>query len=226
MSEDTELREYARYAVFRKGTSNKFYQVRVEELEDGQANLFFSYGRLGTAGKTLDQGRHYCYESAVCTADEQFAKKLNKGYREERSSLVLLAMTIEEPEERKGHGLPAVEVEFVMPDVSTKMEVRLGKFARKFLSKLNLVRKDRFSLTEKQYEKQVEDLGKQFAAEFNRISNSKGYGAEADQDVKQAIVYYYRALRENLGVVPDLGRGFSSYHWPMRNFSFNTGIYE
>jgi len=218
MAEETELREYSRFATFRKGTSNKFYQIRVVEREDTCADILYIYGRIGTAGQTKTKLAGY-YELGVDTADEQFRKKLAKGYVEQKSSLVLLAMTCEEPEERKGHGLEAVEVEFVMPNVSTKLEERLDMFARKFLSKLNLIRKDVYSLSDKQHDKQIEDLGKQFCLEFERICQSKGNGAEAaTHDVKQAIIYYYRALRDHV----DAG----GYRWPMRNFSFDTGLYD
>jgi len=218
MTKETELREYSRFATFRKGTSNKFYQVRVVEREDTCADVLFVYGRIGTAGQTKEQLAGY-YERGVTMADKQFEKKLSKGYVEQKSSLVLLAMTMEEPEERKGHGLQAVDVSFVMPTVSAKLEVRLDKFARKYLSKLNLIRKDTYALSGNQHEKQIEALGKQFTAEFDRLCGSKGYGAEAStQDVKQAVIYYYRALRAEIS--------YGKMHWPMRNFGFSTGLYD
>jgi predicted DNA-binding WGR domain protein len=216
MTEETELREHSRFATFRKGTSNKFYQIRVTEKENEQADVVYTWGRIGTAGQSKTDQGYYSY--AVNVANEQFEKKLKKGYVEQKSSLVLLAMTIEEPEERKGDGLKPVDVQFVMPSVSPKMEERLGKFARKYLSKLNLVRKDKFSLKPKQYEKQIEDLGRQFTAEFDRICSSKGYGAEVNDDVKQAVIYFYRALRDETKL--------GAYRWPMRNFGFPTGLYD
>lgn len=218
MTKETELQEHSRFATFRKGTSNKFYQVRVIEREDTCADVLFIYGRIGTAGQTKEQLAGW-FARGVDIADTQFAKKLSKGYVEQKSSLVLLAMTMQEPEERKGHGLPAVAVSFVMPTVSAKMEERLDKFARKYLSKLNLIRKDAYALSDTQRDKQEEALGKQFTAEFDRLCSSKGYGVEANtQEVKQAIIYYYRALRKEIN-----GGG---YAWPMRCFGFDTGLYD
>ena len=217
MTEETDLREHSRFATFRKGTSNKFYQIRVVERADDSAKVIYTWGRIGTAGQSKTDHGYYSY--CVNVADEQFEKKLKKGYVEQKSSLVLLAMTMQEPEERKGNGLPSIEVKFVMPDVSTKLEARLSKFATKYLSKLNLIRKDFYALSQNQFEKQMEGLGKQFIAEFDRIMSSKGYGAEATSaDVKQAVVYYYRALREDSGL--------ADFHWPMRNFGFHTGLYD
>ena len=219
MTEETELREFTRFATFRKGTSNKFYQVRVAEREDTCADMFFTYGRIGTAGQTKETLTSW-FEKGVDLANAQFRKKLGKGYVEQKSSLVLLAMTMEEPEERKGSGgRSSVEVSLVMPNVSAKLAERLRKFETKYLSKLNLIRKDCFALTGNQHEKQIEALGKQFCAEFDRIRTSKGYGVEADTTtVRQAVIYYYRALRDEID--------YGDLHWPMRNFGFRTGIYD
>jgi len=130
MTKETELREHSRFATFRKGTSNKFYQVRVVEREDTCADVLFVYGRIGTAGQTKEQIAGY-FEQGVIVADQQFEKKLSKGYVEQKSSLVLLAMTMEEPEERKGHGLQAVDVSFVQVELDPQGHLRaLWKPAR------------------------------------------------------------------------------------------------
>jgi predicted DNA-binding WGR domain protein len=218
MTKETELREHSRFATFRKGTSNKFYQVRVVEREDTCADVLLTYGRIGTAGQTKKTLASY-FERGVEVVDTKFSKKLGKGYVEQKSALILLAMTMEEPEERKGNGLPLVDVQFVMPSVSASLESRLDKFATKYLSKLNLIRKDYYALSRKQFGKQIEDLGRQFTAEFDRILASKGYGAEASEnDVIQAVIYYYRALREETKL--------PAIYWPMRNFGVATGIYD
>ncbi len=219
MTKETELREHSRFATFRKGTSNKFYQVRVIEREDTCADVLLTYGRIGTAGQTKKTLASY-FERGVEIVDQKLAKKLAKGYVEQKSSLVLLAMTMQEPEERKGSGLPPVDVKFVMPwTCSESMKERLSKFATKYLSKLNLIRKDFYALSHKQFETQMEGLGKQFTAEFDRILASKGYGDEAGRDdVKQAVIYYYRALRSESNL--------ADFHWPMRNFGFHTGLYD
>jgi len=73
-----------RYAEMIAGTARKFYQVEVEG-----AVWTASWGRIGTAGqrKTTECFSEY---SANSQADEQFEKKLKKGYVE-KSGLEVLA---------------------------------------------------------------------------------------------------------------------------------------
>lgn len=167
----TEQRQYSRYAQKQAGVHNKFYEVRVEELEDGRASLLFVYGRIGTEGRTLDQGTIYSFEAARQSANTQFLKKLGKGYVEV-SAMQALAAASQDPKERKLEGFPPVKIS--IPEFNAgKSDERCRKFCQKYLDKVNLIRTSYYEMDEGEYLKQMCALLKSYWREWRRIETSK-----------------------------------------------------
>ena len=91
----TDNQRYTRYAEKKAGTNNKFYEVEAIQ-EDDRVRYFFRWGRIGTKGQEKEhRATSFAYAKSVC--DEQFNRKLNKGYREvmrdTADNVVMLALT-------------------------------------------------------------------------------------------------------------------------------------
>jgi predicted DNA-binding WGR domain protein len=189
-------RRYFAYAEKKAGTNNKFYQVEAIEQEDGRASWEFRWGRIGSNGQSKS-GMTYSFGSAKLACDEQFQKKLKRGYREV-SALEALASAAEDVTERPNNGLSAVTV--VVPKFHAgRSEERCRKFCEKYLTKLNVIRASRWSLSENAYEKQIETLLKQYVAEFKRIKASKTHGPNLVSFADTAYRIFFQGLRSNAG---------------------------
>lgn len=208
-----ELRTHKRYAEFRKGTSDKFYEIEVTELEeDGKARITYRYGRIGQAGQSKpDESMGYTW--AVDVADAKFEEKLEKGYEEAKSPLHALAAALETPADRPNKGLPPAAV--AVPTWNTgncSANERLMAFAEKYIEKLNLIRASRDVLLEKIYNQQITNLFKQFAEEWHRIADSKQLLDVDIVPIRARIGVLYQALRSQRGtshLVPDWSRAYA-----------------
>lgn len=196
MDTSAELRKYYRYAEFKKGTSNKFYQVQaIETGGDGlRTRVVYTYGRIGTDGqRKVQEGLSWSYAKQL--ADDKFEQKLAKGYKEV-SALEALASACEEPEDRPQRGLSPVEVE--LPSFQTgnpATDKRLETMCEKYLKKLNLIRASYYELSVKQHKTQNETLFKQFRNEFRRICGSKTHGEFANNPLtEQKVRVFFRSL--------------------------------
>jgi len=186
---------YSRYAEKKAGTNNKFYEVKVEEHESGQARLTFTYGRIGTEGRELDQGLYASYGYAVQCADEQFKKKLGKGYTEV-TAMQAIASAVETLEERKTNGFEPVDLEIPCFNAGDS-EARCRKLCEKWLAKLNLVRGSCFDLGT-DYGKQITGVTRGFAREWDRIKNTKAHGhLKGNGMAEEAFFTFLRRLRSN-----------------------------
>ena len=189
-------RRSSRYAEKNAGASNKFYEVKVEELDNGQSKLYFTYGRIGTEGRTLDQGAFGSYEYAVQVGDEQFEKKLAKGYKEV-TAMQAIASAVETLEERKTNGLEPVEIDVPRFHAGTS-EARCKKFCEKWLAKLNLVRASRWDLGDSAYSKQITSVLKGYCKEWTRITNTKAHGHLAENvHAQTAFRIFFGSLKDN-----------------------------
>jgi len=192
-------RRSSRYAEKKVGANNKFYEVRVEEQEDGGAMVEFVYGRIGTMGRVLPQGRFYNFEYGQREADEQFNKKLDKGYVEV-TAMQAIASAVETLEERKTNGLSAVEI-FIPCFHAGKSEVRCGQFCSKWLTKLNLVRASRWDMEPDVYEKQIKEVLKGYLKEWKRICETKAHGALGENSAAlTAAQIFFNALKDDAGI--------------------------
>jgi predicted DNA-binding WGR domain protein len=192
-------RHSSRYAEKKAGANNKFYEVKVEEHEDGRCYLTFTYGRIGTEGKTLDKGSFRSFNYAVQLADEQFDKKLSKGYVEV-TAMQAIASAVESLEERKTNGLSAVEID-VPRFHAGKSEARCKQFCAKWLGKLNIVRASRWDLPSLDYEKQAVGVLRGYIKEWKRICRTKAHGALADNAAAQtAAQIFFNALKDDAGI--------------------------
>jgi predicted DNA-binding WGR domain protein len=208
----TDHRRFSRYAEKKAGTQNKFYEVRVEEIEEnGRARLLFVYGRIGTEGRVIDKGLCSNYDYAVRLANEQFRKKTAKGYREV-TAMEALASAVETLEERKTNGLPAVELDIPRFHAGTS-EKRCQQMCEKWLDKLNIVRRSRWDLGEA-YEKQIEGVLKGFCKEWVRVTQTKAHGHLSDNaTAHSAFKIFFNALKDNAscfvyGYFPGVGSSY------------------
>ena len=187
-----------RYAEFKKGTSNKFYEVLVEG-----SIVTFRWGRIGTAGqsKTEDCGDHY---SACHSADQQFQTKLDKGYVEARvcSPLMALVSGLEEPEERRMNGLPPVKI-CIPSNWSMYTEAgnaRMRKFAQKYNDKLNLIRASLRDLKPKQAAEQANTVLRSYVDEWRRIGKTVHCAEASETEVREIVADFFDRLRNSFGV--------------------------
>lgn len=199
---DNELRTHRRYAEFRKGTSDKFYEVEVQELEPkGQAKVTFRYGRIGQAGQSKEDTFIH-FGAASLAADNKFAEKLAKGYVETKSALHALAAAFETPEDRPNRGLPPAEIETPAAwGLGQERDARLTAFVRKYVDKLNLIRASRDDLTAKLYAKQVSNLLQQYAREWRRVADSQQFAGLELAPVRARVGVIYQALRAQSGTM-------------------------
>ena len=195
----TDEQRYSRYAEMKRGTHNKFYEVKVEETESGSYRLTFTYGRIGTEGRALDQGLHTSYSYAKQRADEQFDKKLDKDYVEV-TAMQALASAVETLEERQTNGLSAVEI--VIPRFHAgKSEKRCVTFAQKWIDKLNLVRASRWEFDSDAYRRQADGVLKGYCKEWKRICGTQAHGALADNSAAQtAFRMIFASLKDDAGI--------------------------
>ncbi len=191
-----DLRRHHRYAHMRRGTHNKFYQIEVSEREDGTAEVIYTWGRIGTRGQT--KRATGSFDVVRRFADEQFEKKLKKGY-EEANIMEALAAACQPPEERHNTGLPSVEID-IPKFHAGKSEDRCRTFAQKYIDKLNLVRRSRWDLLNG-YDKQIEGVLASYCKEWKRICNSKTHSSNVIHSAAQsAYANLFYALRENAGI--------------------------
>jgi len=211
MENKTKLREYSQYLEFKKGTSNKFYEVRVKELETGRAEVWVRYGRIGTTGQRKLHGKRHNFDFALLIAKEQENKKRKKGYKKV-SALEALASAIEEPEERRNKGLPPVELAIPVWNTGRdKTDERLTASAEKHLNKLNLVRASRWDLGLTPFKTQVEKVLEQYAGDFFRIKAAKVHAYYIDASTEQRAREFFENLKENTG--SNIHYTFFRAHW-------------
>lgn len=192
----SEERTFHKYGEKKAGTNNKFYEVEVKELEDGQAKVYFTYGRIGTEGKRLDKGTFHSYGYAVSVAREQFQKKEKKGYREV-TAMEAIASACEDVTERKVNGFESVELTIPKFHAGSS-EKRCQQLCKKYMEKLNVIRASRWDLTFKTYRQQIEAMLKQYCAEWARIIRTKAHGALADNShAHTAFRIFFAALRDD-----------------------------
>ena len=199
MTMKTNLRSHSHYLEFKKGVSNKFYEVEVSELEGGEASLKVRYGRIGAVGQAKTYSTYPNFSCASVYADQLVDQKVGKGYKK-ASTLQALASACEEPEERKNRGLSPLETP--IPDWRViynagVTERRLDKWATEFLTKLNLIRASYHDLTYAQVGAQLATLFKQKRAEIKRITGSKTHGFAVQDDPRtiSAARMFYEDLR-------------------------------
>jgi len=186
------------YAEFKKGTSNKFYEVLVE----GKL-LTFKWGRIGTTGQSKSE-ECFSFERACRTGREQFATKTAKGYVEcsSRSPLLALVSALEEPEERKVNGLPpvalAVPLDWQM--YSPAGNARMREFAEKYVAKMNLIRASVRDLKPKQAVDQANAVLRSYVGEWQRIGETKQFAEATDTAVREVVGDFFDRLREGFGV--------------------------
>jgi predicted DNA-binding WGR domain protein len=194
-------RRFNRYAEKKAGTNNKFYQVEVEELEDGRAKVYFTYGRIGTDGRRLDQGFFASYEGGVRVAKEQFAKKRQRGYVEV-NAMQALASAAQELHERKTNGLEKVKL--VIPKFfAGKSEKRCQDLCKKYEAKLNIVRASKHDLGWDAFYEQITAVLKQYCAEWRRMQRTKAHGHLVDNAAAQTgFRLFFTSMTDNAGCVP------------------------
>lgn len=190
----TELRRMTRYAHMRKGTNNKFYEVEVQEHDDGPDEMIFRWGRIGTAGQSKTSTG--AYDFLVSVANQQFETKLKKGYEEANAMEALAAAAQIDLTERQNRGLDPVEIEIPCFHAG-KSEKRCQEFAQKYLDKLNLIRASRWDLGDK-YSKQIEALLKSYCSEWRRIRRTKAHGHLAENALAHtAFRLFFAAMKDN-----------------------------
>jgi len=202
MSANTELQTYSRYSEFKRGTSNKFYQIEVQELEGGRASFLVRYGRIGATPREKCYGTHYNFRAACSKAETLFGKKLTKGYRE-ATALEALASAIEEPNQRKNNGLAPVTLDLPLWDSgSPETNARLDKLAQAAVDKLNLIRASYNGMSATIYRKQIKDVVRSLQAEFSRISNTRLHGPYIvnNHRIQAKTTSVLSFLRENAGI--------------------------
>ena len=193
--EDTRQRS-SRYAEKKKGTCNKFYEVRVEEEEaGGEAKVTFVYGRIGTAGREIVDGFAYCFDHGQVQANEQFEKKLAKGYVE-ATAMQAIASAVETLEERKTNGYEPVELE--IPHFNSASRERWIKLCKKWNAKLNLVRGSATDLGGCEYREQIRGVVNGYSREWSRIKTSKAHGhLYGNRAAELAYQTFVLLLRDN-----------------------------
>jgi len=202
MTESTETQTWTQYAEFRRGTSNKFYEVTAEGR-----NWTFRWGRIGAAGQSK-QGVSYSFEGAKRVCQDQMAAKTSKGYKVV-SALEALASACQEPEERPNRGLGDAEIR--VPTnwamYTSAGNQRMTKFGEKYLGKLNLIRRSFHDLTRTQYTQQVRALLTQYVREWRRIAETRQCSEANDTAVREVVAEFYERLRHACGIwdVPDWG---------------------
>ena len=87
MSTTQDLRsttpDWVRYAIYVGGTSNKFYEVRVDLLDDATWQMTVRYGRRPDIGAgSIKADTHPSMAIACALADNQMRSKIDKGYVE------------------------------------------------------------------------------------------------------------------------------------------------
>lgn len=190
-----ENRTYNRYAEFKAGLNNKFYEVEVQEQDENHARWTHRWGRIGTTGQTKS-GMSLSFESAKRHCDEQFEKKLAKGYREV-TAMQILASAAQDVSDRPVRGLQPIDI--VIPDFGAgPSEKRCREFARKFIDKMNLIRKSKDDLGSA-YHDQMADLVDSCVKEWERIRESKTHGLNIGSKAHEGYRVVLEALT-NYGV--------------------------
>lgn len=190
--ENQRDRRYSRNAEFKAGLNNKFYDVEVEEQPDGSAKWLHRWGRIGTNGQTKE-GKAHSFSSAVRLCDEQFEKKLAKGYREV-TAMEVLASAAQSIEERPVRGLPPMTV--LIPNFGAgPSEERCKAFAQKYVDKMNVIRKSKDDLGSAYWD-QMESLVDSYRDEWNRMRTSKTHAGNLGTQAEDAFKEILIALRE------------------------------
>jgi predicted DNA-binding WGR domain protein len=187
-------RRYSRHAEFKAGLNNKFYDVEVEEQEDGSAKWLHRWGRIGSNGQTKE-GVSYSFEAAKRSCDEQFRTKLDKGYVE-ITAMQVIASAAQSIEERPVNGLPPVDLPIPIFGAGPSEE-RCREFARKYFDKLNVVRKSKFDLGGDLYVTQTVSLIQSASEEWDRMRASKTHASNLHGDqAKNGFSAVITTLRE------------------------------
>lgn len=197
------LRTYKLYAEMKKGTSFKFYEVVVQELEEGgPATLVANYGRIGTGGRTKSYGTYGVYTSAKHIAHSRFDAKLKKGYVRV-SALQALASACQEPEDRLGKSAyHPREITFpVWGTGNPATDKRLEKLTEQTLTKLNLVRSDKkryYSLHSgySKYFKEACRLIEAYGKSYRRMSKTNAHSRFCDDDVERKVRSMFNRFAE------------------------------
>lgn len=190
-----ELRRFTRYGEKKAGTNNKFYEVEALETEDGRGQWIFRWGRIGTTGQSKE-GTTYSFEAAKRKCEDQFEAKEGRGYRQV-TAMEALASACQEVTERKTNGHEAVDLD-VPRFHAGKSEKRCVEFCRKWNEKLNVVRKSRWDLGEKQYRDQMVAILEGYCKEWRRICSTKAHGHLADSASAQTgFRIFFNSLRDN-----------------------------
>lgn len=198
------LRTYKLYAEMKKGTSFKFYEVVAQELEEGgRATLVANWGRIGAKGQSKNYGTFRSYFSAKSNGEEQFEKKLKKGYVK-ASALQALASACQEPEERLEEcAYHPREVTFpVWGTGNPATDKRLEKLAEQTLTKLNLVRSDKerfysFNSGYSKYFKEAARLIEAYGKAYRRMSKTNAHSRFCDEDVERKVRSVFNRFTED-----------------------------
>lgn len=190
-----------RYAEKKAGTHNKFYEVEALREEDAtHCQIIFRWGRIGTTGQTKVQ-TCLAWSTAVSTCNEQFEKKLKRGYKEV-CAMQALASAIQDPTERKSEGgLDPVQIPTPRFGVTGSTKTRLERYCQKYLDKLNVIRDSRRTLGFRAYETQFLDLLDSYDREWVRISETKAHGSQVrNERAREGYRAFRHDLRANAGI--------------------------
>lgn len=191
-----QLQRFTRYGEKKRGSENKYYEVEANELEDGRGQWTFRWARIGYICKKPKTGTAYSFEAAKSICEAQFEKK---GYQEV-NAMEALASAVEDLDERKTNGLSNVEVAIPCFHAG-KSEERCRRFCQKWLDKLNLVRRSRWDLNARAYEKQIEAVLNGYCAEWKRICGTKSHRALSDNaSACTAFRIFFGGLMRNAGI--------------------------
>jgi len=192
------MQRWTQYSEKKKGTNNKFYEVEAVELEEGgRAEWIFRWGRIGTAGQEK-RGTSYSFASAKQKCREQAEAKRKRGYTKV-NAMEALASAVQELDERKTRGLKAIEIEVPCFHAGDS-EKRCEQLCRKWLDKLNLVRKSKFDLGDTEYDNQIKAVLNGYCKEWSRICSTKAHGALAgNAHAHTAFRIFFNALKDDAG---------------------------
>jgi hypothetical protein len=191
-----DLRRFTRYGECKRGVNNKYYEVEAVEHEDGSATYTFRWARIGYECSKPTTERVFSFEEAKRRCLAQWEKK--KAKYKEVNAMEALASAVQELDERETRGLSAVELEAPCFHAG-KSEARCQQFAKKWLAKLNLVRKSKWDLGDR-YNKQIETILKGYCAEWQRICKTKAHGHLRDNAAAHtAFRIFFSDLKDNAG---------------------------
>lgn len=202
------LRVYTLYAECKAGTSFKFYQCQVRELEEGRGQFVVSYGRIGSNGQKTDYGQFHSYEEAKGAANEQFKLKLNKGY-EQVNPLQALASTMLEPEDlMDARNYVPIDVEIPKWESgSDDFDRKLTSAAEKIVKKLNLVNSSKSEYkqgghqSQEKFRKELSRVAEMWRTSYRRATH--GYETKFwNSSIYWKTENFYRTLCDKFSIRP------------------------